>query len=418
MRVIVVGGGIVGCSSAYYLSKRGADVVLCERSNIGAGSTERSAGGIRAQFSTPVNVALSRASMRVWDRFEEEFDADISHRRSGSLPRQRGGFCGRTRGDGRDQNECGVQSELLTPEEAREVCPGLGADLFRAATYSPDDGFADPHLALQAFATRAREVGADIRTGVEVTGVLGDSTGIEGVETTDGPIHADFVVNAAGPWASRVATMAGLDLPISPERRQMAVVDPETPVPESVPLTIDLDTGSYFRPEREGAALVGGHFGGDTTADPNAYDRTTDLDWTIEAVEKAAEMDDLFGPDSEIRRGMGGSVRRHTGPPSHHRGNDSGIRERRRLFGARLSARTGDRPTGHGNRLRRRGVARGHLRARFLSVRGGANRRRTERRVKRNARRRLKTDRLAASRHPSDLLARIQLLASRGRKYS
>jgi sarcosine oxidase subunit beta len=316
MRVVVVGGGIVGCSSAYYLAKRGADVVLCERSNIGAGSTERSAGGIRAQFSTPVNVALSRASMQVWDRFEEEFDADIAFRRSGYL------FLARDEASADElaetvamQNEGGVPSELLTPEEAREVCPGLRADLFRAATYSPDDGFADPHLALQAFAARAREVGSDIRTGVEVTDVLGDATGVEGVETTDGTIDADFVVNAAGPWASRVAAMAGLDFPISPERRQMAVVDPETPVSESVPLTIDLDTGSYFRPEREGAALVGGHFGGDTMADPNAYDRTTDLDWTIEAVEKAAEWTTYFGPDSEIRRGWAGL---YAVTPDHH----------------------------------------------------------------------------------------------------
>lgn len=316
MRVVVIGGGIIGCSSAYYLAKRGADVVLCERSNIGAGSTERSVGGIRAQFSTSVNVALSRASMRVWDRFDEEFAADIAHRRSGYL------FLGRDEASADEleetvamQNEQGVTSELLTPEEACEVCPGLRANLFRAATYSPNDGFADPHLALQAFATRARAVGADIRTGVEVTSVLGDTGGIAGVETTDGPIDADFVVNAAGPWASRVAAMADLDLPISPERRQIAVVDPETPVAESVPLTIDLDTGSYFRPEREGAALVGGHFGGDTTADPNAYDRTTDLDWTIEAVEKAAEWTTYFGPDSEIRRGWAGL---YAVTPDHH----------------------------------------------------------------------------------------------------
>ncbi|MGA9402045.1 NAD(P)/FAD-dependent oxidoreductase, partial [Haladaptatus sp.] len=307
MRIVVVGGGIVGCSSAYYLAQRGADVVLCERSNIGAGSTERSAGGIRAQFSTPVNVALSRASMRVWDRFEDEFDADISHRRSGYL------FLARTDDSVEElaetvamQNEQGVPSELLTPEEALEHCPGLRADRFRSATYSPTDGFADPHLALQAFATRAREVGVDICTGVEVTDVLRDGNGVTGVETTDGPIDADFVVNAAGPWAGRVAAMAGLDLPILPERRQIAVVDPETPVPESVPLTIDLDTGSYFRPEREGAALVGGHFGGDTTVDPNAYDHSSDLDWTIDAVEKAAELATYFGPDSRIRRGWAG----------------------------------------------------------------------------------------------------------------
>ncbi|GKZ15806.1 MULTISPECIES: NAD(P)/FAD-dependent oxidoreductase [Haladaptatus] len=316
MRVVVVGGGIVGCSSAYYLSERGADVVLCERSNIGAGSTERSAGGIRAQFSTPVNVALSRASMRVWDRFEEEFDADIALRRSGYL------FLARDEDSADElaetvamQNEQGVPSELLTPEEAREVCPGLRTDLFRAATYSPNDGFADPHFALQAFAARAREVGTDVRTGVEVTDVLGDAGGVTGVETTDGTIDADFVVNAAGPWASSVAEMAGLDLPISPERRQMAVVDPETPVAESVPLTIDLDTGSYFRPEREGAALVGGHFGGDTTADPNAFDQTTDLDWTIEAVEKASDWTTYFGPESRIRRGWAGL---YAVTPDHH----------------------------------------------------------------------------------------------------
>nr|WP_255359041.1 FAD-dependent oxidoreductase [Haladaptatus sp. R4] len=133
MRIVVVGGGIVGCSSAYYLAQRGADVVLCERSNIGAGSTERSAGGIRAQFSTPVNVALSRASMRVWDRFEDEFDADISHRRSGYL------FLARTDDSVAElaetvtmQNEQGVPSELLTPEEALEQCPGLRADRFRS----------------------------------------------------------------------------------------------------------------------------------------------------------------------------------------------------------------------------------------------------------------------------------------------
>ncbi|MGA9401192.1 NAD(P)/FAD-dependent oxidoreductase, partial [Haladaptatus sp.] len=170
-------------------------------------------------------------------------------------------------------------------------------------------------LALQAFATRAREAGVDIRTGVEVTDVLRDGDGVTGVETTNEPIDADFVVNAAGPWAGKVAAMAGLDLPISPERRQIAVVDPETPIPESVPLTIDLDTGSYFRPEREGAALVGGHFGGDTTVDPNAYDHSSDLDWTIDAVEKAAELATYFGPDSRIRRGWAGL---YAVTPDHH----------------------------------------------------------------------------------------------------
>ncbi|WP_227377046.1 NAD(P)/FAD-dependent oxidoreductase [Haladaptatus halobius] len=316
MQVVIVGGGIVGCAGAYYLAERGADVVVCERSNIGAGSTERSAGGIRAQFSTPVNVALSQASAQVWEQFEEEFDTDIAYRRPGYL------FLAREEATAEGfadavavQNERGVPSELLTPEEAQERCPGLRCEAFRAATYSPTDGFADPHLALQGFATGTRESGAEIRTGVEVTGVLREEDAVVGVETTGGRIEADFVVNAAGPWARRIAGMVGIDLPVVPERRQIVVVEPETPVPESVPMTIDLDTGSYFRPERDGAALVGGHFSSPASADPDAYDRTTDLDWTVEALEHAADCATYFGLDSRVRRGWAGL---YAVTPDHH----------------------------------------------------------------------------------------------------
>ncbi|WP_458189910.1 NAD(P)/FAD-dependent oxidoreductase [Haladaptatus sp. NG-WS-4] len=316
MQVVVVGGGIVGCAGAYYLAERGAEVVVCERSNVGAGSTERSAGGIRAQFSTPVNVALSQASMQVWERFEDEFDTDIAYRRPGYL------FLAReeTTAEGLAdtvamQNERGIPSQLLAPDEAREHCPGLRSETFHAATYSSSDGFADPHLALQGFAMAAREAGAEIRTGVEVTDVLREDGAVVGVETTERRIDADFVVNAAGPWASRVAELAGIDVPVVPERRQIAVVDPETPVPETVPLTIDLDTGSYFRPEREGATLVGGHFGRSSTADPDAYDRSTDLDWTVEALERVSEWTTYFGPQSRIRRGWAGL---YAVTPDHH----------------------------------------------------------------------------------------------------
>ncbi|WP_227356884.1 NAD(P)/FAD-dependent oxidoreductase [Haladaptatus salinisoli] len=316
MRVVIVGGGIVGCASAYYLAERGAEVVVCERSNVGAGSTERSAGGIRAQFSTPVNVALSRASVRVWERFEEEFGTDIAYRRPGYLFLAREEATAEGLADAvAVQNELGVPSELLTPEEAHERCPGLRRESFRAATYSPTDGFSDPHLALQGFAASARESGAEIRTGVEVTDVLREGDAVVGVETTEGRIEAEFVVNAAGPWARRIGGMAGVDLPVVPERRQIAVVEPETPVPESVPLTIDLDTGSYFRPERDGAALVGGHFSPSASADPDAYDRTTDLDWTVEALERAADCATYFGPETRVRRGWAGL---YAVTPDHH----------------------------------------------------------------------------------------------------
>lgn len=317
MRVVIVGGGIVGLASAYYLAQQNVDVVVCEKGAIGNGSTERSAGGIRTQFSTPVNVELSKASIDVWKRFEELFDEEISYRGEGYLfVAREEATVERFRENVTMQNKHGIPSEFLKPDEATEYCPGLRTDTFVGATFCGDDGFADPHLALQGFSRGAAEAGVDIRTKTPVTDVQRDDNTVIGVKTPEGSIGADFVVNAAGAWAHRISEMAGINLPIRPKRRQIAVVDPETPVPDSVPLTIDLDTGSYFRPEREGSALVGGHFGGeDPDTNPDDYSKTTDFDWTITAIERAAEWATYFGPESRMKRGWAGL---YAVTPDHH----------------------------------------------------------------------------------------------------
>ena len=312
MTVVVIGGGIVGLASAYELAERGVDAVVCEKGSIGSGSTERSAGGIRAQFSHPANVELSLASMRVWESFEERFGTDIDYRRTGYLFLARSAETAASFEDRvAMQNELGVPSEVLTPAEAADRCSGIDPEQFVAATYSPTDGFADPHLALQGYARAAADAGADIRTKTPVTDVIRAQSGSEGrvtgVETPDGRLEADSVVNAAGPWAGRVAAMADVSLPIAPKRRQIAVVEPERPVPETDPLTIDLESGSYFRPERDGDALVGGHFGdSDPDCDPDGYARSMDFDWAADALEAAAEWTAYFGPESAIKRGWAG----------------------------------------------------------------------------------------------------------------
>ncbi|MFB6207453.1 MAG: NAD(P)/FAD-dependent oxidoreductase [Haloglomus sp.] len=330
MHVVVVGGGIVGLASAHALAERGVDVTVCEQGAIGSGATERSAGGIRTQFSTAVNVRLSLASIEVWEDFEAQFGVGIDYRRTGYL------FLARETDtadafaeDVAMQNDLSVPSELLSPAEAAEHCPGLHADRFEAATYCPLDGFADPHLALQGFARAAREAGVDIRTHTPVTEIHHQRGGREsdgddpregapvaGVTAGGSRIEADGVVNAAGPWARRVNEMAGVDLPVAPRRRQIAVVEPSTALPEDVPLTIDLDTGSYFRPEREGTALVGGHFADDDPdADPDTYDEGMDLSWAATAVERAGACADYFGPETRIRRGWAGL---YAVTPDHH----------------------------------------------------------------------------------------------------
>lgn len=321
MDALVVGGGVVGLSAAYSLADRGVDVTLVEKGSLGNASTARSAGGIRSQFSTRVNVELSLASKEVWDSFEERFGVDIGLRKNGYL------FLARSEETAEQfrenvamQRELGAESELLTPAEATEHCPGVDPDRFRAATYNPDDGVADPNLAVQGYAAAAREAGVDIRTKTAVTDIHLDDGRVVGADVSaDGEterLAVDYVVNAAGAWAARVGELAGVDLPIAPRRRQIAVVEPSVPVPESAPLTIDLDTGSYFRPERDGIALVGGHFAEtDPDADPDRYDEGVDIDWAAEAVERAGAYAEYFGPETRIRRGWAGL---YAVTPDHH----------------------------------------------------------------------------------------------------
>ncbi|WP_224448375.1 NAD(P)/FAD-dependent oxidoreductase [Haloprofundus salilacus] len=320
MHIVVAGGGIVGLSCAHALAERGAAVTVCEAGSLGGGSTARAAGGIRTQFSTRVNVELSLASLPVWESFEERFGVDIAYRRPGYLFLAREDDTAEAfREQVAMQNDCGAENELLSPDEVAARWPHLRSEAFVAATYSSLDGFADPHLALQGYATAAREAGVDIRTKTPVIGIerrsVDDSPRF-GVETPDETLDADYVVNAAGAWAGEIAAMIGLDLPVSPRRRQVAVVEPETPIPESEPLTIDLDTGSYFRPEREGQALVGGHFGSDDPAvDPDRFSESMDLDWAVTAVERAADCADYFGPETRIVRGWAGL---YAVTPDHH----------------------------------------------------------------------------------------------------
>lgn len=318
MEVAVIGGGIVGLSSAYYLGKADHSVTVYEKGRIGHGSTERSAGGIRRQFSTPVNVELSVESLSVWERFEEIFGEKIDFRRPGYL------FFAREPETANQfertvemHHDHGVPTELLEPEEAMEYCPELRADQFVKATYLETDGYADPHLAVQGIAGSLSSVGVNLETHTAVTDIVTRNGSVSSIVVDGRRRSVDFVVNAAGPWARRVAQMAGIDLPVAPRRRQVLIVDPETSVPSSVPLAIDLDTGSYFRPERDGAALVGGHFEteDDPDVDPDGYSETVDLDYTITALERAGDFAGYFGPETEVMDGWAGL---YAVTPDHH----------------------------------------------------------------------------------------------------
>ncbi|KAB1187206.1 MULTISPECIES: FAD-binding oxidoreductase [Haloferax] len=323
MHVLIVGGGVVGLACAHALADRGAEVTVCEAGTLGGGSSGRAAGGIRTQFSTRVNVELSLSSIPVWESFDDEFGVDIDYRRPGYL------FLARTeetaaafRKNVEMQTDAGAPSRLLDPDEAREYVPELRTEQFVAATYSPADGIADPHSAVQGYVEAVRSMGGDIRSNTPVTGLSreGEDSDSDGegwrVETPDETIEVDAVVCAAGAWTKRVAALADIDLPIAPRRRQIAVVEPDGDLPEDAPLTIDLDTGSYFRPERDDTAIVGGHFAEeDPDVDPDRFDESMDIEWAVEATERANDCAAYFGPETKIRNGWAGL---YAVTPDHH----------------------------------------------------------------------------------------------------
>ncbi|MFF7985864.1 NAD(P)/FAD-dependent oxidoreductase [Streptomyces sp. NPDC007901] len=256
-QAVIVGGGVMGTSIAYHLASAGVrDVVLVERDELAAGSTSKAAGGVRAQFSDELNVQLGARSLEAFARFGEEIGYDIGLRRVGylfllSTPEEVASF----EASVRLQNHLGVPSRMLTPKEAARLSPLISTDGLLAAAYSPDDGHCTPESVVHGYAAAARAHGARVLRHTEVTGIERDGNYVTAVHTTLGRIATDTVVCAAGPWSRAVGAMAGVDLPVQPLRRQIAVTEPVPGLPPTLPMTIDFSTSLYFHAEGPGLLL-------------------------------------------------------------------------------------------------------------------------------------------------------------------
>ncbi|MCX4438240.1 NAD(P)/FAD-dependent oxidoreductase [Streptomyces mirabilis] len=256
-RVVVIGGGVMGTSIAYHLARAGVpDVVLVERDELASGSTSRAAGGVRAQFSDELNIQLGARSLEAFARFGEEPGQDIGLRRVGylfllSTPEEVTAF-----EDGvRRQNALGVPSRLIDPAEARRLSPLITTDGLLAAAFSPDDGHCTPESVVQGYAAGARRYGATVLRHHEVTGIETRGDEITAVVTGQGRIATDTVVCAAGAWSRAVGAMVGVDLPVEPLRRQIAVTEAVPGLPPDLPMTIDFTTSLYFHSEGPGLLL-------------------------------------------------------------------------------------------------------------------------------------------------------------------
>ncbi len=251
---IVIGAGVVGTSIAYHLAARGCtDVVVLERNRIAQGASGDGAGGFRQQFSTAINVQMTRLSLPYFLDARERLGTPVDVHQQGYLfllndEAQVTEF----RTNLAMQQGIGAPVRWLDPGEIAALVPGLRTDDLLGATYCPDDGWARPPLVATALARRAEALGVRVFEGCPVTGITTAGDRVIGVTTHDGTITAPIIVDAAGPWATEVATLAGIALPMEPVCRQVFRTAPCAGTDAGAPLTVDVASGLWFRPHEGG----------------------------------------------------------------------------------------------------------------------------------------------------------------------
>jgi sarcosine oxidase subunit beta len=282
--VVIVGGGIIGASIAYHLTKKGVrDVLVLERDRLGSGSTGKNAGGIRLQFSSEINVKLSRWSLPHIERFKDEIGTDPHFHQVGYLF-----LITEDRDVAPFERSLAMWSRLdvpvrrVTAAEAKALFKHARTDDVRFGTFCAKDGYADPSSMLNGYVARAREAGVTFAEDAAVTAISCRNGPVAAVRTTSDEIEARTVVNAAGPWAAQVAKLAGIELPIEPLRRHIFVTEPVPGLEEDFPLTIEFASGLYAHRE-SGGVLLG-------MADPNekpGFDDSVNQDFMPTVVERA-----------------------------------------------------------------------------------------------------------------------------------
>ena len=243
---IVIGGGVIGVSIAFHLSKRGKHVLLIEKNDLAAGASGSCDQQIILQSKNPgVHLKLALLSAELYQDLEQELDHDIEYKPSGGMilietqeeMQVMQDFVAR-------QRETGLQVDILPREDAVKLQPGL-AEHIVGATYSPQDAEVNPLEVTLAFAKAAKKLGTEVLLETEVIGLTINGDCVEGVITEKSTFYADTVINAAGAWAPEIGRMVGLNIPITPRRGQIAITEPCAPFLKKVMLSAQYIVAKY-----------------------------------------------------------------------------------------------------------------------------------------------------------------------------
>ncbi len=256
--VVIIGGGVNGCSLAYKLSKKGLNVVVVEKNYLSSGATGACGAGIRQQWSTHENASLAIQSVKMFEGLSRELGQDIEFRQGGYLIAVH---------DEKEMNQAeknvalqrslGLKVDILKPEEITNVVPILDVQGMKAigATFCPTDGHANPFRTTFAYADAARNLGAEINTHTTVMNLKTSKKAIRSVMTDKGSIQTDVVVNAAGIDSKTIADLVNIKLPLTPFRKEIMATERLQPLFEA--MVISFKDGIYFSQQKEGQ-IVGG----------------------------------------------------------------------------------------------------------------------------------------------------------------
>lgn len=283
--VTIIGGGIMGCSTALQLARRGLKVALLEKDMIGAGPTGKSSSIIRQHYSNELTARMALHSLRIFQDFENQVGGECGFTRTGFIALAPNSDSKGLQANVDLQRGVGIQTELISAEELQKLVPGLVTSDIVLAAYEPESGYADPYLTVTSYAQAARKAGVTVLQETAVTGIDFSGDRVCGVQSTGGALSAPIVINAGGAWAAQVASLAGIEVPIDSCRVQVAFFRRPAGYEAQHPVVADFINATYFRSETGQLTLVGLIDPSEAAAivDPDDFKEGLDDDFVMEA---------------------------------------------------------------------------------------------------------------------------------------
>ena len=285
---VIIGGGIIGCAVAFYLTKaKFGNVVLLEKEALlGTWATAKAAGGIRAQFATKDNIQMSMLSEKLFSQFKEETGHDALFDQVGYM------FLVKNDEDAEIfnksyelQKSLGLNVVKLQPDEIAQYAPHVSIEDVQFATFCHDDGLGDPHEFLSGYEQSARANGLEIYYETKLTGIKTSDSKVKKIETNNGSIETPLVINCTGPFAKEIGKMIGSDIRVEPVKRQIVTTGELSFVKPFFPMVVDVSSGLYCHKESKGMLLGWA----DKNVQPS-YDISIDPDYTDGILERALEL--------------------------------------------------------------------------------------------------------------------------------